>query len=106
MERVVWKAHVLPGQLAEYIRRHDEIWPEMSQVLDEAGIRNYSIWTDGNILFGYYECDNVERAARVRANSPVVTRWNEYMNDVMEIALDLETGNIVKLKQIFLHHGK
>ena len=63
MERYAWKATVLPGKLEEYIRRHDQIWPEMRAVLADAGIRNYTIWNVGNELFGYYECDSVEYAA-------------------------------------------
>jgi L-rhamnose mutarotase len=27
-----------PGTVAEYKRRHDEIWPELAQLLREAGI--------------------------------------------------------------------
>ncbi|MFQ6937771.1 MAG: L-rhamnose mutarotase [Oscillospiraceae bacterium] len=38
MERYAWKATVLPGKLEEYIRRHNEIWPEMKDVLHQAGI--------------------------------------------------------------------
>ena len=52
MERYAWKATVLPGKLEEYIRRHNEIWPEMKDVLHQAGIRNYTIWNVGNELFG------------------------------------------------------
>ncbi len=103
MERFAWKARVLPGKLEEYIKRHDEIWPEMSQVLQQAGIRNYTIWTDGDTLFGYYECDSVEVAAQVQASSPVVDRWNAYMEDVMEMAFDPATGTSVQLRQVFLH---
>ena len=55
MERYAWKATVLPGKLEEYIQRHDNIWPEMKEVLAAAGIRNYTIWNVGNELFGYYE---------------------------------------------------
>ena len=36
MERYAWKAQVREGMLEEYIRRHDEIWPEMKQMLREA----------------------------------------------------------------------
>ena len=82
MERYAWKATVLPGKLDEYIKRHDNIWPEMKEVLAAAGIHNYTIWNVGNELFGYYECDSVEFAAKVQADSPVVDRWNEYMKDV------------------------
>ena len=90
MERYAWKATVLPGMLEEYIRRHDEIWQEMKDVLHQAGIRNYTIWNVGDELFGYYECDSVEDAARIQAASPVVDRWNEYMKDVMKMVATLK----------------
>ena len=32
-----------PGTAAEYQRRHDAIWPEMAQVLKDAGIIHYEI---------------------------------------------------------------
>ncbi|MDR2656666.1 MAG: L-rhamnose mutarotase [Oscillospiraceae bacterium] len=104
MERFTWKAYVLPGQLDEYIRRHDQIWPEMTETLKRAGIRNYTIWNVGDDLFGYYECDSVAEAARVQAESPVVARWNEYMKDVMVMELDPQTGAQVLLKQVFVHN--
>ena len=47
MERYAWKAAIKSGKRAEYIRRHNEIWPEMKSVMKEAGIVNYSIWLDG-----------------------------------------------------------
>ena len=102
MERYAWKAKVCPGRMDEYIHRHNTIWPEMKQVLHEAGIRNYTIWTDGETLFGYYECDSVEAAAKVQAESPVVDRWNEYMKDVMVMEPDPKTGAQPLLKQVFI----
>ena len=105
MERFAWKARILPGMRAEYVRRHDEIWPEMTAVLNQAGISNYSIWTDGDELFGYYECESAEKAAAVQANSPVVDKWNIYMKDVMVMAFDPQTGTAVRLEQVFLHEG-
>ncbi len=103
MERFAWKARILPGKLDEYVRRHDEIWPEMTALLNEAGIRNYTIWNTGDELFGYYECDSVAYAAQVQAQSPVVDRWNEYMKEVMVMEMDPQTGTAVQLKQVFLH---
>ena len=103
MERFAWKARLLPGKLSEYVRRHDEIWPEMTAVLNEAGIRNYTIWTTGEELFGYYECDSVEHAANVQATSPVVDKWNEYMKEVMVMEIDPDTGTAVQLKHVFFH---
>ena len=101
MERYAWKATVLPGKLDEYVRRHNAIWPELKEVLHQAGIRNYTIWNVGNELFGYYECDSIVEAARVQAESPVVDRWNEYMKDVMLMEMDPETGAQPLMKQVF-----
>ena len=101
MEKYAWKATVKPGCLEEYIRRHDNIWPELQEVLVSAGIVNYSIWNVGNELFGYYECDSVAEAARVQAQSEVVDRWNEYMKDVMLMELDPETGAQPLMRQVF-----
>lgn len=102
MERYAWKATVKEGKLAEYKRRHDEIWPEMIAVLKESGICNYSIWNVGNELFGYYECEKgADFAAKVQAESPVVDRWNEYMKDVMVMEMDPVTGAQPKLVEVF-----
>ena len=103
--RYAWKGRVLPGKLAEYIRRHDEIWPEMTAVLNEAGIRNYTIWNVKDELFGYYECDDLEYALRVQAESPVVARWNVSMEGIMVMDGDPVTGELSVPRQVFLHGG-
>lgn len=101
MERYAWKATVLPGKLDEYVRRHNAIWPELKEVLHQAGIHNYTIWNVGDELFGYYECGSIAEAARVQAESPVVDRWNAYMKDVMLMEMDPETGAQPLMKQVF-----
>lgn len=102
IERYAWKAAVKPGKLEEYRRRHDNIWPEMKELLKSAGIRNYTIWNVGNELFGYYECEKgIDFAAKTQAESEIVDRWNEYMRDVMTMEMDPETGAQPKLTQVF-----
>ena len=102
MEKYAWKARVLEGKLEEYRRRHDEIWPEMVELLKEAGICNYTIWNVGDELFGYYECEKgVAFAAAMQSASPVVARWNEYMKDVMEMERDPVTGAQPRLVKVF-----
>ncbi len=102
MEKYAWKGLIVEGTIDEYIKRHDEIWPEMKEVLEKAGIVNYTIWNVGNELFGYYECEKgVEYAAKVQAESEVVDRWNEYMKDILIMEMDPETGAQPKLRQVF-----
>ncbi|MBQ7831116.1 MAG: L-rhamnose mutarotase [Clostridia bacterium] len=102
MEKYAWSAKLIPGKKEEYVRRHNEIWPELVALLKEAGIGNYTIWTDGDTLFGYYECEKgVDFAAKTQANSPIVDKWNEYMKDVMTMPLDPVTGAQPKLVNVF-----
>ena len=102
MDRYAWKAILKPGMKAEYKRRHDEIWPEMVELLKNAGIKNYTIWNVGDELFGYYECEKgLDFAAKTQAESPIVDKWNEYMKDVMEMPLDPDTGVQPKLERMF-----
>mgnify|MGYP003290302250 CR=1 FL=1 len=102
MERLAWKGRIKPGCKSEYIKRHDKIWPEMVEVLKSAGICNYTIFANGDELFGYYECEKgIAYAEKVQAECPVVLRWNEYMKDILELEMDPETGAQSKLMAVF-----
>ncbi len=102
MEKYAWKGLIAQGRKEEYIRRHKEIWPEIIEVLKEAGIRNYTIWNVGDEVFGYYECEKgAEYAARVQAESPVVDRWNEYMEGVLIMEMDPVTGAQPLMEKVF-----
>ena len=85
MEKFVWRAMVREGMKEAYIPRHNEIWPEMVAALKEAGICNYTIWMDGNELFGYYECEKgVDFALKFQDENEVVCRWEKSMAPVMQ----------------------
>lgn len=102
MEKYAWRGRIADGQVEEYRRRHDAIWPEMKAVLKEAGICNYTIWLSGQELFGYYECaQGVEYAAKVQRESPVVQRWDTYMKDILIMEKDPVTGAQPQLTKVF-----
>lgn len=101
-KRYAWKCQLLPGRLTEWKYRHDHMWPEMAQALKDAGIRNYTIWTDGEELFGYYECDDTDFTTKSQAESKVVDLWNEHMKDVIYMEMDPENGAQPHLTEIFL----
>jgi len=46
MEQIAFTMQLKPGQAAEYERRHDAIWPELVELLKQAGISDYSIFLD------------------------------------------------------------
>ncbi|TDN35909.1 L-rhamnose mutarotase [Hymenobacter sp. UV11] len=89
MEEIAFTMQLLPGVAAEYQRRHDEIWPELTAALHAAGIRDYSIFLDAasGRLFGVQK-----RAAGHTADAlpglPIMARWWAYMADLMEVNPD------------------
>lgn len=85
MERIVIYFKIKLGKRDEYVRRHNEIWPEMLKVLDDAGFRNYSIWNLGNDLFAYYEMKDPQRAKEILASSGVYAKWREEMEEYIFI---------------------
>ncbi len=102
MEKVTWKGYVKDGMLEEYKRRHDEIWPEMIEMFAEAGVHNYTIWNVGNELFGYYECEKgAQFALDYQAKSPVVAKWNVYMDDILTFEIDPATGKAAEMRLMF-----
>lgn len=84
MQRHAFKMRLNPGMEAEYTRRHDEIWPELVDLLRDAGISNYSIHLDRETmtLFGYLERRD-DHAMDDLPNHPVMKRWWAYMGDIM-----------------------
>ena len=84
-ERYAFKMKLNPGMEAEYKRRHDEIWPELVELLREAGISDYSIHLDRetNILFGVLTRPQDHRMAALPQH-PVMKKWWAHMADIME----------------------
>jgi len=84
MEKFAFKMHLNPGMEAEYRRRHDEIWPELVDLLTEAGVQDYSIHLDPetNILFGVLWRRKDHGMDALPAH-PVMQRWWAHMADIM-----------------------
>ena len=84
MQRHAFKMRLNPGMEAEYTRRHDEIWPELVDLLRQAGISNYSIHLDRetNTLFGYLERRD-DHTMDDLPSHPVMKKWWAYMGDIM-----------------------
>jgi L-rhamnose mutarotase len=89
MQRCAFIMRIKPGFEAEYRKRHDQIWPELSRLLHAAGIRDYSIYLDKNTgtLFAVQKLtdnntnDNLSR-------HPLMKKWWAYMSDIMETNQD------------------
>lgn len=83
-ERSAFVLRVRPDRIDEYVEAHRAVWPEMLDALRAAGIRNYSIFRHRNQVFGYFEADDLERAATFLEAQEVSARWQDAMTDLLE----------------------
>jgi L-rhamnose mutarotase len=83
-QRVAFVLRVRPDRIDEYVAAHANVWPEMLDALRNAGIRKYSIFRDGNQVFGYFETDDAEASGQYMAAQEVSARWQDAMADLLE----------------------
>ncbi|AHE56161.1 L-rhamnose mutarotase [Sphingomonas sanxanigenens] len=81
-----FKMQLKPGVVEEYRRRHDEIWPELTELLTQTGIHDYSIFLDEDTLslFAVLKLRD-ENSRDSLPEHPVMKRWWDYMAPLMEV---------------------
>lgn len=104
MERKAFKMYLKPGFEKEYEKRHNEIWPELKQLIQESGVYDYSIFWDKetNILFALQKVKS-GAGSQDLGNNPIVQKWWAYMADIMQTNPDnspvsLELNEVFYLK--------
>jgi L-rhamnose mutarotase len=87
--QIAFKMKLKAGMADEYKKRHDAIWPEVRQLIEQTGVSDYSIFLDPetNILFGVQKVSRVTGSQDL-GNHPVVKKWWAYMADIMETNAD------------------
>lgn len=101
MTRLAFKMKLFPGKEEEYRLRHDQIWPELSQLLKQTGISDYSIFLDSETLtlFGVLKVSESIHLDQL-PNNPVMKQWWIYMKDLMETNSDHSPVS-VPLREVF-----
>ena len=90
-----------PGMEAEYEKRHNELWPEMQDMIHEYGGRNYTIFLDREtlILYGYIESEDVGKWDESEETT-INRKWWDFMADIMETNPDNSPVS-VDLQEVF-----
>jgi L-rhamnose mutarotase len=89
MKRLAFRMKVFPGMEEEYQKRHDAIWPELTALLKDTGISEYSIFLDkkDGSLFGVLKVADAVKMDEL-PNHPIMKKWWSYMKDIMESNTD------------------
>jgi L-rhamnose mutarotase len=101
MQRVAFKMQLKPGCAGQYQRRHDELWPEIKQILRDTGVSEYSIFLDAetNTLFAFQKVSG-EGGSQDLTENETIRRWWDHMADIMETHQDNSPVS-VPLKEVF-----
>lgn len=101
MPRLAFKMQLIKGFEEEYRMRHEYLWPELSNLLKEAGISDYSIFLDPttNSLFGVLKVEDAKALDNLPQH-PVMQRWWHHMSDIMQTNKDHSPVSI-PLKEVF-----
>lgn len=81
-----FRMQLKPGFEAEYKKRHDDIWPELSELLKSAGVLEYYIFLDEATLtlFAFQKLKEDETTATLPGLA-IMKRWWDYMADIMDV---------------------
>tara|TARA_R110002050_G_scaffold187015_2_gene321410 strand:- start:62385 stop:62714 length:330 start_codon:yes stop_codon:yes gene_type:complete len=84
MQQIAFKMYLNKGQKEVYKKRHDEIWPELQQLLKEAGISEYSIFLDEetDTLIAFQKVSD-DRGAQDLGQIKIVRKWLKHMADIL-----------------------
>ncbi|CAM3923786.1 L-rhamnose mutarotase [Pedobacter westerhofensis] len=98
--KAAFKMKLKPGFAAEYKKRHDEIWPEISALLKDQGISDYTIFLDEetDTLFAVQQLSG--QGSQELGQQEIVQQWWAYMADIMETNADHSPVSVA-LKEVF-----
>ncbi len=101
MKRIAFKMQLNDGFENEYKKRHNELWPELEQLLKSTGISEYSIFLDEatNNLFGFLKAEDIGLLDNLPAH-PVMQKWWKFMKDIMRSNPDNSSVSI-PLQEVF-----
>ena len=104
-EQIAFRMQLKPGCEAEYERRHANLWPELEDALDQAGIYDYSIFLDRQtlVLFAVLRLRSNHQRDSLPLN-PVMQRWWRHMSELMVVQEDFRPAEW-PLERVFRFRG-
>lgn len=101
MIRKGFKMKLYANMAEEYKKRHDNLWPEMVEMIRQYGGKNYTIFLDEetDVLFGYLEIEDADLWNKT-AETEICKKWWAYMADIMDTNPD-NSPVAVDFKEMF-----
>ncbi|MDB5522315.1 MAG: hypothetical protein JWM58_78 [Rhizobium sp.] len=104
-EAILFLYRLKPGMGPEYDRAHQEVWPDILALLDDAGIYDYQIWRHGEIVVSRMRTrKGFGHSSAVTGASEVQRRWTASLGHVFDEIADA-SGEPLWLEEVFSHRA-
>jgi L-rhamnose mutarotase len=84
MERIVFLLQIRKGFEEEYVKRHANVWPQVLEEMEQAGIEAMNIYLAGRQVVVFMEVEDYVRSVELLAKAPASVRWEQFMAPIME----------------------
>jgi L-rhamnose mutarotase len=100
--RRAFRFRVHAEKLPAYREWHRKVYPELLRDMTAAGIRNYSLFLDGEgNVFGYLESADWPKADAAMAKSDANRRWQVVMKEYIVQPTDPKASPATTLEEVF-----
>ncbi|GKX28149.1 hypothetical protein SH1V18_06290 [Vallitalea longa] len=100
--KFAWTWNIKEEYINEYIDMHLNPWKEVLEEHSKAGIKNYSIFQNGNQFFYCFECDDIDTAFKYLDDSEVCNKWNDITSKMVEGSFDFgDAEPITPMREVF-----
>jgi L-rhamnose mutarotase len=104
-KRFAWTWTVKKECVEDYVKMHLNPWKDMLEEHKKAGIKNYSIFQNGNQFFYVFECEDEAAADNAFAymnKSEACQRWNAITSKMVEGSFNFDKPAPVKyMREVF-----
>ena len=85
-QRTLWLDRLKTESVPEYIRLHQQVWPELEAAYRQAGILLMGCYLNGcdRLVFIEYDSETYDQAKASLDNNPVEVRWQALMKTLCD----------------------
>ena len=91
--RTIWLDRLKAESVPEYIRLHQQVWPELEAAYRQAGILRMGCYLNGcdRVVFMEYETEIYDQAKASLDHNPVEIRWQALMKTLCDPQVDRQS---------------
>jgi L-rhamnose mutarotase len=92
-QRTLWVDRLKAESVPEYIRLHQQVWPELETAYRQAGILQMGCYLNGceRVVFIEYETEIYDQAKASLDSNPVEIRWQALMKTLCDPQVDRQS---------------